>query len=125
MRHNLGLIVTMWNRHVSGLRAEWRHGCSTWAEGEPARTMKCLEKQIAKIEKSHWILLTRDFWGDWTFSIWGTYPLSRSLGLISERDAKKQAFFAAKQHLVTYGLQIEADDVSELCWSVAIRQMVA
>ncbi len=87
--------------------------------------MKYLEKQIAKIEDSHWIIVTRDLSGDWTFAIWGPYPLSGSFGLTNERHAKEQAFSIATGHLSQYGLQIAAEDVSELRWRVSVRQMVA
>jgi hypothetical protein len=87
--------------------------------------MRCLEKQIAQIEASHWIILTRDLTGDWTISIWGPHPLSGSFGLIHERDAKARAFAIAKEHLAHHGLQVDVASVSDLRWRVSVRQMVA
>lgn len=87
--------------------------------------MRSLEKQIAQIEASHWIILTRDLSGDWMMSIWGPYPLSGNFGLIQERDAKERAFAIAKQHLARHGVQVEAASVSDLRWRVSVRQMVA
>jgi hypothetical protein len=87
--------------------------------------MRYLEKQIAQIEDRHWIIVTRDLWGSWTFSLWGPCPLNGGFGTIGEEDAKGQAFSAAKQHLIRNGWKVEAADVSELHWRVAVRQMVA
>lgn len=87
--------------------------------------MRSLEKQIAQIEASHWIILTSDLSGDWTMSIWGPYPLSGSFGLIHERDAKERAFVIAKQHLARHGVQVETASSSDLHWRVSVRQMVA
>lgn len=87
--------------------------------------MKCLEKQIAKVEASHWIILTRELSGDWSISIWGPNPLNGSFGLIHERDAKERAFAIAKEHLGRHGLQVEPFSVSDLRWRVSVRQMVA
>ena len=87
--------------------------------------MRCLEKQIAQIEESHWIILTRDLSGDWTISIWGPHPLNGSFGLIHEREAKERSFAIAKDHLARHGLQVDAGSVSDLRWRVSVRQMVA
>ena len=87
--------------------------------------MKFLEKQVAKIEASHWIILTKELCGDWTLLIWGPNPLSGSFGLIHEQDAKKRAFEIATDHLARHGLQPEVNGLSELCWRVSVRQMVA
>jgi hypothetical protein len=87
--------------------------------------MRYLEKLIAKIETEHWILLSQNSGGDWTFEIWGTYPLSGSLGLVSEQAAKKLALTVAKQHLEQHGLRNELTGLSDLSWRVAVRQRVA
>jgi hypothetical protein len=78
--------------------------------------MKRPEKQIAKSQKSRWILLARDLWGDWTFSMWGTVPVQRTLWSHSRTGRPiGQAFSAPMQHLAQHGFQIEAADVSESC----------
>jgi hypothetical protein len=87
--------------------------------------MKSAKKIIAKIEAEHWLLLNRDFEGDWTFEIWGVHPLFGRVGLVSEQAAKQQALFAARQHLENHGLPSTPLPAAELSWRVAVLQQVA
>jgi hypothetical protein len=84
-----------------------------------------LQKLVAKVGHGHWMLLTQGLGGDWTFLIWGRYPLSGNLGPVNEDEAKEKALFVAKEHLKQYGLLSELADLCELSWRVAVRYIAA
>jgi hypothetical protein len=87
--------------------------------------MKSAETIIAKIEADHWLLLKREFGGDWSFEVWGIHPLSGRVGIVGEDTAKEHALCAAQQHLENYGLPSVPLQPSELSWRVAVLQQVA
>ena len=88
--------------------------------------MKELRKLVARVDKDHWILLSQNLSGDeWTFLIWGTYPLSGNLSAVSELEAKARAQSAAQEHLQQHGLRRGPANPPELNWRVAVRYIAA
>jgi hypothetical protein len=80
---------------------------------------------ITQIDGDHWVLLTQESTGNWSFLLWGHYAISEGLGQISEPAAKKRALAAAKKHLRECGLQIEPANVVDNPWKVAVRYIAA
>lgn len=80
---------------------------------------------ITEVAANHWLLLSRDPRGNWSFLLWGGYPLSESLGQMSEHSAKERALLAAKQHLQKHGLQSDTEDVTGTRWKVAMHCIAA
>jgi hypothetical protein len=88
--------------------------------------MKELRKLVARVDKDHWILLSQNLSSDeWTFLIWGTYPLSGNFGAVSEPEAKERAQSAAQEHLQQHGLRRGLADSPELTWRLAVRYIAA
>jgi hypothetical protein len=84
--------------------------------------VKYLETLIARIETGHWLLLSQQPEGNWTFEIWGTYPLAGSFGATSDEAAQELLFCIAKPHLEQHGVSVDLTDVADLSWRVAVRQ---
>jgi hypothetical protein len=80
---------------------------------------------ITQIDGDHWVLLTQESTGSWSFLLWGHYPISENLGQMSEHAAKKLALAPAKKHLRECGLQIEPRNGVDNPWKVAVRYIAA
>jgi len=80
--------------------------------------MHRLREYIARIDRTHWILLSQSLKGNWAFLIWGAEPLSGNLDQVDEQTAKVQVASVAERHFA----QDEANlvpDVQQLQWQVA------
>jgi hypothetical protein len=88
--------------------------------------MQEFHKLVARIDPDHWILLSPTVRGDeWTFLIWGTYPLTGKIGSVSESEAKIRALSTAREHLEKHGLKDGLAEAQELPWRVAVRYEAA
>jgi hypothetical protein len=87
--------------------------------------MKQLRKLVTKIDPRHWILLSQDFSGNWSFLVGDAQPLDGLLGRLNEEEAKAQALSAAEEHWRRDGFWIDRRAVPSASWHVAVRCIVA
>lgn len=76
---------------------------------------------ITQVAANHWILLSQDSKGNWSFLLWGDYPLNENLGQMSELSAEGHALLVSRKHLRKQGLQISEANAVANQWKIAMH----
>jgi hypothetical protein len=76
---------------------------------------------ITQVAANHWILLSQDSKGNWSFLLWGDHPLNVNLGQMSEISAEGHALLVSRKHLRTRGLQVSETNAVRSQWKIAMH----
>jgi hypothetical protein len=76
---------------------------------------------ITQVAANHWILLSQDSTGNWSFLLWGDYPLNENLGRMSELSAEGHALSVSRKHLRKQGCKFSEANAVGSQWKIAMH----